>query len=58
MHISGDITYQSNQSQTLRPTHLLAKYAQGIDDFSVWLEEDPCFIVQALLQDVNNVFMV
>ena len=38
--------------------HLLAKYAHGIDDFSIWLEEDPCFIVQALLQDVNNASMV
>ena len=41
-----------------KPVHLLAKYAQDIDDFSVWLEEDPCFIIQALLQYVNNASMV
>ena len=39
--------------QSNKPAHLLAKYALGIDDFSVWLEEDPCFLSQALLQDVN-----
>ena len=38
--------------------HLLAKYAQSIDDFSVWIEDDPCFIVQALLQDVNCISLV
>ena len=38
--------------------HLLAKYAHDIDDFSIWLEEDPCFIIQALLQDVNSASMV
>ena len=38
--------------------HLLAKYAHGIDDFSIWLEEDPCFIIQTLLQDVNGASMV
>ncbi|KAL0015395.1 hypothetical protein SO802_002464 [Lithocarpus litseifolius] len=32
--------------------HLLAKHALGIDDFSVWLEEIPCFLEQALLKDV------
>ena len=38
--------------------HLLAKYVHDIDDFSIWLEEDPCFIIQALLQYVNNASMV
>ena len=32
--------------------HLLAKHALGIDDFSIWIEEVPCFLQQALLKDV------
>ena len=38
--------------QANKPAHLLAKYALGIDDFSVWLENCPCFLEQALLNDV------
>ena len=38
-----------------RPAHLLAKHAFGIEDFSVWIEETPCFIEQALLHDVSLV---
>lgn len=37
------------------PAHLLAKYALGISDFSVWVEESPGFldeVDEALLQDV------
>ena len=34
------------------PTLLLTKHALGIDDFSVWIEEVPCFLQQALLKDV------
>ena len=41
-----------------KPTHLLAKYAFGIDDFSVWLEEEPCFLNQALIQDVTYTSLV
>ncbi|XP_075659550.1 uncharacterized protein LOC142629445 [Castanea sativa] len=35
------------------PAHLLAKYAIGISDFAVCVEESPSFIDQALLQDVT-----
>lgn len=35
-----------------RPAHLLAKYAVGIDDFLVWMEENLCFLEQALSHDV------
>ena len=35
-----------------RPAHLLAKHALGIADFSTWIEENPCFIEQALIYDV------
>nr|POF12282.1 hypothetical protein CFP56_67982 [Quercus suber] len=30
--------------QANKPAHLLAKYALGFDDYSIWLEESPCFI--------------
>lgn len=39
-----------------RPAHLLAKHACGIEYFSVWIEETPCFIEQALLHDVSLAF--
>ena len=32
--------------------HLLAKYAKGIEDFCTWVEENPCFLEQALTYDV------
>ena len=35
-----------------RPTHLLAKHALSIDDFSVWIEESLYFLEQAFLNDV------
>ena len=35
-----------------RPTHLLAKHALSIAGLSVWVEEIPCFLEQALNQDV------
>ena len=35
-----------------RPAHSLAKYAIGIDDFLVWMEENPYFLEQALSHDV------
>ena len=34
-----------------RSVHLLAKYAVGIDDFIIWMEENPCFLEQALSHD-------
>ena len=35
-----------------RLAHLLARHVLGITDFSVWVEETPCFLEQALNQDV------
>ena len=35
------------------PTHLLAKHAIGIVDFVAWMEETPCFLMQALTHDVS-----
>ena len=47
------VVFSYIRSQGIRPAHLLAKYASGIDDFSVWLKEEPCFLNQALIQDVT-----
>ena len=35
-----------------RPAHLLAKYAIGIVDYVVWMEENPCFVEQTFHSDV------
>ncbi|KAL0011402.1 hypothetical protein SO802_006510 [Lithocarpus litseifolius] len=35
-----------------RPAHILARHALGIAELSVWVEEVPCFLEQALNQDV------
>ena len=35
-----------------RPAHLLARHALGIANMSIWVEETPCFLEQALNQDV------
>ena len=45
-----DFSYVRRQGNCL--AHLLAKHALGIDDFSIWIEEVPCFLQQALLKDV------
>ena len=37
-----------------RPAHLLVKHALGIADLSIWVEEIPCFLEQALNQDVTT----
>ena len=52
------VEFSHARRQGNKSTHLLAKYAHGIEDFSIWLEEDPCFIIRALLQDVNNASIV
>ena len=38
------------------PAHQLTKHALGIFDFSVWIEESPCFLVQAFLHDESTAF--
>ena len=35
-----------------RPVHILAKHAISIVDFMVWMEENPCFLEQALYHDI------
>ena len=38
------VVFSHVRRQGNRPVHLLAKYASGIDDFLVWLEEEHCFL--------------
>ena len=38
-----------------KPAHILAKYALGINESVVWIEESPCCIEQALIQDFVTV---
>ena len=37
-----------------KPAHLLAKHTSGVDVFMTSIEETPCFIKQAFLDDVTN----
>ncbi|XP_075673855.1 uncharacterized protein LOC142643195 [Castanea sativa] len=46
-----DVSHVKRSSN--RPAHLLVRYAIGISDFAVWVEESPSFIDQALQQDVT-----
>ena len=48
------IAFSHVRRQGNNPAHLLAKYAYGINDSSVWIEESPCFIKQALIHDVMS----
>ena len=48
------IAFSHMRRQGNNPAHLLAKYAYGIDDCSIWIEESPCFIKQALIHDVMS----
>ncbi|XP_075669860.1 uncharacterized protein LOC142639587 [Castanea sativa] len=48
------VEFSHVRRQGNRPAHLLAKHAQNIVDFSVWIEEHPCFIEQALIYDVRT----
>ena len=45
--IFSHVWRQGNKS-----AHLLAKYAKGIEDFCIWVEENPCFLEQAFTYDV------
>ena len=46
-----DFSHIRRQGNT--PAHLLAKHARGIVDFVAWMEETPCFLMQALTNDVS-----
>ena len=38
------------------PSCILAKQALCIDDFIAWIEDNHCFVEQALFQDVSIAF--
>lgn len=46
------VQFSHTRRQGNIPAHILAKQASSIADFTVWIEENPCFIEQALIQDV------
>jgi len=46
------VVYSHVCRQENRPAHILAKHAINIVDFMVWMEENPCFLEQALHHDV------
>ena len=47
------VSFSHVKRQGNKPAHLLAKQALGLDDFSAWIEECPCFLEQALVHDVS-----
>ena len=48
-----NVAFPSVKRQGNRPTHLLAKQALGLADFSSWIEECHYFLEQALIHDVS-----
>ena len=51
--MSCEAFYWVDFSHINRPAHLLAKYVLGIVDYSTWIEENPYFLMQALIHDVS-----
>ena len=52
--IGLQIDFSHIRRQGNRLAHLLAKYASNLDDYMTWMEENPCFLEQALLHDVSS----
>ena len=48
------IDFSHIRRQGNSPAHLLAKYASNLDNYMTWMEENPCFLEQALLHDVSS----
>ena len=46
------VDFSHIRRQGNKPAHLLAKYAKCIVDYVAWIEETPCFLMQALTHDV------
>ena len=47
------VDFSHIQRQGHKPAHLLAKHAKCIVDYVAWIEETPCFLMQALTHDVS-----
>ena len=55
--ISGDfrsIGYSHVRRQGNLLAHILAKHASSIADYVTWIEENPCYIMQAFVYDVTS----
>ena len=48
------VSYSHMRRQGNRSAHLLAKHAKGIVAFSTLMEENPCFLEQALHHDIMS----
>ncbi|XP_075636819.1 uncharacterized protein LOC142609068 [Castanea sativa] len=46
------VQFSHTRRQGNIPAHILAKHASSIANFTVWIEQNPCFIEQALIHDV------
>ena len=46
------VEFSHVRRQGNRPAHLQARHALGIVDYVTWIEENPCFLEQALDHDV------
>ena len=51
-----NVSFSHVHRQENIPAHLLAKHIVGIANFSVWIEENHCFLTQALHHDVISSF--
>ena len=49
------VSYSHMRRQGNRSAHLLAKHAKSIVAFSTLMEENPCFLEQALFHDVLSI---
>ena len=47
------VDFSHIRRQGNKPAHLLAKHAKCIVDYVAWIEETPCFLMQALTHDVS-----
>ena len=51
-HEFRNVVFSHVRQQDNKTTHLLAKHALGVVDFSTWIEEFPYFLEQALNHDI------
>ena len=47
------VNFSHIRRQGNKPAHLLTKHAKCIVDYVAWIEETPCFLMQALTHDVS-----